>query len=320
MKPVYLLFGQEGFLAEEEVKKLIEKMLPDGRNPFNFQVYTAGESSGKEVRTAVLTPAFGSGPKVVLVRHFSAWKVKEIEELLPLLDRWPPHSFLILWGDNVDKRTKVYLRFKKAGEAREFSKLSARELPGWLQSHARKQYGLKLTGDVAASMVRLIGDELRLLDRELEKLATYLGPENNQPSVADLEAITWQAAAVNIFSLVDAIGTRNQKKALDLLARMLQEGTEPLSLLGMIAWQLRVIFKIKALAGSSQQQLEKQLRLHPFVVKKSQQQAQGFKWKEGAGIFQALFNADLALKSSQPSARVLEGLVLELCSGREKKA
>lgn len=317
MKPVYLFSGQEQFLVEEEVQKLIAKLLAGGRNAFNFQVFMAEKSKGSEVRAAVLTPAFGSGPKVVLVRHFHVWKTQEAEEFLPLLDRWPPQTALVLWGEKVDKRTKVYQQFSKAGEAQDFPKLSNRELPNWLEMRARQQYDLKLTGDVSATLIRLIGDDLRLLDQELAKLATYLGPDNHQPTLEDLEAVTWQAAGVNIFTLVDAIGKREPKKALNLLARMLTDGTDPLYLLNMIARQMRIIFKIKALAGSSQ--LEKQLGLHPFVVKQCQQQAQGFKWTARDQIFKALLEADLALKSSQEAAMVLERLVLELSCGREKK-
>jgi DNA polymerase-3 subunit delta len=317
MKPVYLFTGQEQFLAKEEVRKQIDQLLPDGRDAFNFQVFVAGESSVQDVMATVLTPAFGSGPKVVLVRDFHVWKAQDTRQLLPLLEKWPPRSTLILWGEKVDKQTKFYQQFSKAGLAQDFPKLSARELPRWLEGRAKKQYGLKLTRAIAATFIRLIGDDLRLLDQELAKLATYLGPENNQPSAADLEAVCWQAAAVNIFALVDAIGKRNSKTALNLLERTLADGEKPIWVLVMIARQMRIIFQLKAIAGNSQ--LERQLGLPPFVVRQCKEQARGFKWSERDWIFRALFRADLALKSSQEASLVLEGLVLELCSGRERK-
>jgi len=83
MKPIYLFFGEEQFLIEEEVQKLITETLPAGRNAFNYQVYLAAESKGREVRGAVLTPAFGSGQKVVLVRHFHLGKKKTKKSFCP---------------------------------------------------------------------------------------------------------------------------------------------------------------------------------------------------------------------------------------------
>ncbi len=159
-------------------------------------------------------------------------------------------------------------------------------------------------------MVRLMGDDLRLLDQELAKLATYLGADS-RPTLADLEAVSWQADAVNIFTLVDAIGKRQQSTALKLLERMLTEGADPSGLLAMIARQMRIIFMIKALAGSGN--MAQQLNLHPFVVKQCQQQAKGFQRQARERIFKALFAADLALKNSQEPKLVLEGLVTELC-------
>ncbi|HQD39821.1 MAG TPA: DNA polymerase III subunit delta [Bacillota bacterium] len=311
MKPIYLFFGEEQFLIEEEVQKLITETLPAGRNAFNYQVYLAAESKGREVRGAVLTPAFGSGQKVVLVRHFHLWKKEDQEELLPLLDSWPPQSTLILWAEKIDQRTRVYQQIKKAGKVQEFPRLSGKDLSSWLRQHARTKYHLKLSAEVEAILLRLMGNDLRLLDQELAKLATYLGPENSQPTQKDLEVISWQADELDIFSLVDAIGKRQTKTALTFLERMLSEGAEPLGLLAMITRQMRNIFRIKALAGNRQRLRE--LGLHPYELKKCEQQAQGFRWQAREDIFKALFEADSALKRSQDANFVLEKLVLELC-------
>ena len=182
MKPIYLFFGEEQFLIEEEVQKLITaKHCQLAGMPLITRSIWQQKAKAGEVE-ALSSPCLWQRTEGSLGTPFSPLEKEDRERASAPFDNWPPQSTLILWAEKIDQRTRVYQQIKKAGKVQEFPRLSGKDLSSWLRQHARTKYHLKLSAEVEAILLRLMGNDLRLLDQELAKLATYLGPENSQPT------------------------------------------------------------------------------------------------------------------------------------------
>src|SRR5260370_10640530 len=107
---------------------------------------------------------------------------------------------------------------------------------------------VKITPAAAATLANFIGNQLRMLAHELDKLATYVGP-GAAITVEDVRQLSAQVQAARTFDLTDALAHGNRKQALDLLHDLLADGEPPLRLISTITWQVRSLLLVKELAG-----------------------------------------------------------------------
>ena len=120
------------------------------------------------------------------------------------------------------------------------------------------------------------------------------------------------------FDLADAIGRKNREQALLILSRLVQEGEQPVGLLGSISWNFRRLMQAKSmeLAGLGPDALMKKLR--PPVIfhqaSKFKEQMKCFSLVELRRVFEVLLSTDQTLKSSGLGGRlVLERMILRMC-------
>ena len=100
--------------------------------------------------------------------------------------------------------------------------------------------------------------------------------------------------------MVDALGNRNGQLALKLLHRLLEE-EDPLPLFGMIVRQFRLLLGVKELlnTGNREAEIARQLKTHPFVVRKLIPQSRHFSIATLEDILWQLLEIDQAVKTSQ---------------------
>lgn len=101
-------------------------------------------------------------------------------------------------------------------------------------------------------------------------------------SAQDIDFLVETKFTPNIFKTIDALAEKNKKTALRLLYQHLHSGADPLYLLTMFVYQWRNLLQIKDLITRRlpYYELAKKTGLHPFVVRKTYQQAQRFSFEE----------------------------------------
>jgi DNA polymerase-3 subunit delta len=162
-------------------------------------------------------------------------------------------------------------------------------------------------------LAALVGNDLRLLDQELEKLLLYAG--QRQITTNDVRALVSRARQESIFDLVDCVGQRQTDRALQLLHLMLEDGAVPLYLLAMLARQIRILIQVKELGaqGLTQPEMARRLKLHPFVVEKGVVQARNFIMAQLEAAHQHVLETDWAIKTGEVEDLVaLDMLVVAL--------
>jgi len=225
-----------------------------------------------------------------------------LEGLLAYLPHLPETTRLVFLEPVLLPKDHPVLRLaqkEERGYTRAFQPPQARDLPRWITGRARRKGG-EITRQAAETLAAYVGADLRLLDQELEKLLTYVAgarPVNEE----DVRLLVSAVQQANIFEMVDALGRRDGRRATELLHRLLEAGDHPLALLGMIVRQFRILLQVKDLSerGLGPDPIARQLKLHPFVVKKAFRQAHNFSLAQLETILRQLLEVDVAIKTGQ---------------------
>ena len=157
----------------------------------------------------------------------------------------------------------------------------------------------QLTADAIDQLVAYAGNNLRLLDQELAKLATYAdGAPIGDDDVFRLVAYTREAS---VFEMVDAVGRRDTRHALRKLHDLLNDGEAAQYLLIMIARQVRLLLLARDALdrGVSTYDLPGELGVHPFVAQKVGDQARNFSLAGLKSLHDQLVELDWAVKSGR---------------------
>jgi DNA polymerase-3 subunit delta len=212
----------------------------------------------------------------------------------------PDSSVLIVLVDEVLDANNLLLK-----AAREHGKVIQSALPrgaaveSWISKRA-KSIGVSISAEAAALLANLIGNQLRLLANELDKLATYAG-EGATISIEDVGKLSAQVQEARIFDLTDALAQRNRTQALDILHDLLADGEPPLKLISTITTQVRSLLLVKELSqrGMRAAQIASTIGIAPFVANKALRQVGNFSPAQLEGAYRQLLATDAALKRSR---------------------
>lgn len=238
------------------------------------------------------------------------------EQLLEYLPALPDTTILVFVENKTLAKNNPILKYaekeKKRVTLRHFAPPSSDALPEWIIDHTEKKGGT-IEFSAANDLALFVGAELRALDNEIEKLLTYRRGETIRRE--DVQTLVAPAQQGNIFELVDALGQRKTQVAIELLNDQLRHNAEPLYLLAMITRQYRMLLQVRDLAarGVPQEQIAKQLGLHPFVGRKVLDQSRHYSVEELEEIMTRLLETDVGLKTSRlEPVLALDLLVVEL--------
>jgi len=180
--------------------------------------------------------------------------------------------------------------------------------PGDVARWLVERYGV--SADVARYIVESAGTELFPLHNEMEKLNTYLGGER-PAAIQDVNASLLRAEKFGPWELDDAILARDYSKAVRVVGAMLDEGIEPLPILGKIVRVWRQLFIGKGLAGKNgASEVAAAAGVPPFKASSFAASCKKYGWPQLAGGFRALLNADRAFKTSSPNVEAYFDILL----------
>jgi DNA polymerase-3 subunit delta len=198
------------------------------------------------------------------------------------------------------------------GKSLVFTKPGGAQLTEWVVRRARAQRH-RIAPEVARTLVGAVGDDLRLLASEIDKLGTYVGA-GGEIRLEDVEALTPISRQAKVFDLTDALARRDTATALRLLHELLAQGESPLGIVALTAFQTRALMQVKLLTerGMGAYQIASTAGLAPFVVEKSLPLARRFTFAQLEAAHHTLLAIDIALKRSRMTPELaLDLLVLE---------
>jgi DNA polymerase-3 subunit delta len=237
--------------------------------------------------------------RLVVAKGVDDVKAPDLEPLLPYVQDPNPTTCLVLIGEKIDTRFKVFATLRKAGYLHEFAPLRDRELVGWLAREA-KQRQIALDGDAATALAEMAGPDLGRLSQALEQLALYVG-DAKRIRLADVEDLVAETRQRGVFELTKAIGEGNVERALRLLANMQRNREPALRIQFMLVRQLRQIWRAKELAaaGVPRPEIASRVGIAPFFLDDVLMPARRMSHATLERSFGRLYRADRVLKSSR---------------------
>lgn len=311
---VVVLLGEEEFLADQELRRRLDGLLPPEERAMNLDALDGETASAEEIiRMAETLPFFGSR-RVVVLRRAEKLKAADQEALAEYLNARQPLNTLLVLAEDLDKRRRFFLALRKAGEVLEFNRVRDDAAVEHATAFARR-LGTQMTREVARELVTLAGTGLRALHTEVAKLAAAVG---DRPAITidDVRALTPNVAEVEIWALVDAVGQRRPDDALGALHRLLRAEERPIGLVGLLGDHFRTLMRVQALTKerAGRERVAEVLGRRAWKYAEFQAQVAQFAPGDLPRLHRLLLDADRALKSSrQAPTLVMETLVLALC-------
>lgn len=306
--PVYCLHGAERYLVDRCLAAIRVAVIGGPAAAFaafNHDVFDLRETDIATVVGTARTLPMMAQRRLVIAKGIDGVKADELAPLLPYAADPNPQACLVLLGDKVDTRFKVFQVLRKAGFLHEFAPLRDRELGSWLDREARARK-VTLAPDAAAALAEAAGPELGRLAHALEQLTLYAGA-GKSITLADVEALIPETRQRSVFELTKAIGDGDVTRALRILANMFRNREPALRLQFMLARQLRQIWRAKELAGAGvpRDQIAGAIGVPPFFIDDILAPARRMSNRALAEGFERLYRADRALKSSRIDGELL---------------
>ncbi|NIQ00999.1 MAG: DNA polymerase III subunit delta, partial [Nitrospinaceae bacterium] len=298
--PVYFLYGAERFYHTEILAALTARLITPDNRDFNLETFDAKESGPHDWTAAAKTMSFLGGTKMVVVRglHEASLSESDVSRLLDTVGDPPADTCLVLTADQADRKRKLYKSLTALPGAVTCEAPKEAALVPWLKKRAQDR-GVPLSMDAARLMLDRLGAKPGLLAQELEKVITYVG-KNENITENDVAAVVGDVRKEQVFALTDALKQKNAEQAVRLLHNQLDHGEDPIKVLGMIAWQFRVIWEVKHHQEQRTPipQIAQKMGAKPFLVEKAVNYTKNFSRSHLAESFKVLSQADRELKSS----------------------
>lgn len=315
--PLYYMYGDEPYLIERGVKRLLELVVSPDFRDFNLNVFYGNECKGEELFSAAQTLPMFSERRAILVKKSHELSAATLEVLTGYVRNPSPSTCLIFQGEKIDQRKKFFTEMKKTGELVEFKRPYENQLGPFIREEV-KAYGKRIEPAAADLLAYMVGNNLQELASQIEKVATYSG-KRESITVGDVKEIVSDTKVDTVFELADAFGEKNLSKALRTLYTILRDGEAPLLVLAMLSRHFRQLWRVRELLDRKipTNEIGKAAGINPYFLKKVIEQARNYRTAELKGIFERLFDLDLALKTGggKPAA-LMERLTMEVCRKR----
>ena len=329
--PAILLLGEEPYLRDSCRKLLVERYVPDAARAWGVSRYSADRGETQRALDQAQTMAMLSPVQVVFLEDAEAVeslgeKSREdaVELLTAYLEDPAPFTVLVIEATKLDQRMKwgkVLAEKTLVVECGLGESLDERQAAAvTLASAMAKEQGVRFEPGAAEDLTEFVAADLMRLRTEIDKLGTFAAARK-QIRREDVRALVVSEKTTTVWELAEMLASRQGKRALAFLDRLLREGEEPLQMLGAIAWMYRKLIEASEIRGvANGWGAARALGMRPEQAELALENARRIPKARLLAGLGALERADDRLKGGRVDPRaVMEFLVTEL-TGEEARA
>lgn len=302
---VYFFYGEEDFNIEQEIEKLKKGL---DKNFLEMSYKTYDNPKFVDLTAILRTQPMMFGKMLIVINcldYFSkAFEDKEIKEIAAALENNNENLDIVFVaqlprdeGKKLDSRKKFFKTLAKynAKECPTIPTYKTAELEGWLNKQAKSKK-IKLETKAATAMLTQIGNNLRQLDTELEKLKLMAYP--NDLVTADMVREIC-ISNEDLFAFSDYLMEGKKDLALKEYRRLLEK-KYCLEIVSTLQTMVRrwIILKAKSKECSSME-LSRLTGQHEYVVKLTLQKLKNSNLKDLVKLKQNITEAEYRIKSGQ---------------------
>lgn len=323
-QPIYVLHGDEEFLKRQCLRAIRRLVLGENDDGFALSSYPGDKASWAVVLEDLQTLPFLAPRRLVVVEtadpFVSAERGKLEKYFTEVKEKGATSGTLVL---DVGTWTSTTRLAKLTSEhwLLTCKTPATAQLPQWCVEWCVREHGKQLAAAAARLLVDLVGPEMGLLDSEMQKLAVYVG---NAPRIdsKDVDTLVGQSRSENTWQIFDLIGQGKVAEALSFLQRLLDQGEDPMRLLGAFSLQLRRLAQAARLNAQGVALPESMNRAgfpgFPSARQSAEAQMRHLGRRRLDLLYDWLLETDFGMKggSQLPPTTLLERLVVRLARAR----
>jgi len=347
---ILFLYGEDDFRSGEKLIAIRNKFLRRDKAGSGLSVIDF-EENGEEANLPEIAGARGlfSVKRLVIAKNLIlSGTAGDQSEALNFLEsnkknlQASQDLVLVFWEKGLPKKNNKLFKFLLANsKSQNFEKLGGGKLSAWILKRVQSLGG-KISPPALNKLAAYVGSDLFQMDNEIKKLTSFAcHPERSEGSRSDstsalnngilrstrngiitetdIDLLVKSKIEANIFETIDALASKDKKKALELLHNQLEKGDDPFYIFSMYVYQFRNLLKIAgffaqgaAPAGgqgsasgryfqgnAKQYEIAKTIKLHPFVVQKGIIQSRGFTLAQLKKTYKKLGEMDLQIKTGK---------------------
>ena len=307
--PVTVLKSSQPLLAEEFIEKLKEdlsaaspKLLFESRNLDDVPL-------PEIVEDARTLPMFHE-KKLIVAKGYDRLGKDDLDLLNEYSAAPASFSVLVLLSEE-SRRGKV-----KPAKSIRLVDLDRGSNPDREIKRLAEKLGMSLAPGAAGFIKTMLGEDMNLVRNELEKISLYTDGEKSIGE-KDLRGLMEKRSTENVFSLSTALSNRDLRGSLRILRELERNREDPLSILYMIAWRFRQIFKVSQFLreGKSDEGIAKAIKTSRGAVFYLKKSVRNFRENDLGRILGLIEETDFGIKNSSGNNYILlEKLLLGICS------
>lgn len=215
---VYYFHGEDDYVKEEEVRRVVEAAVDPATRDFNFETLRAADQTGEALGSLLATPPMMADRRVIVLRDPALLKKDARSTLDRYLKKPAPDLLLLLVSPSGSKTDKGLLN---AADCIEFAPLTGERIPRWITYYVEHDLGSSITEGAVKLLQEAAGTELGQLRIELDKLVSFTGgaPINE----AAVEAVVGVRPGETMGDFLDAVAARDATKAVAMIPTILQQ-------------------------------------------------------------------------------------------------
>ncbi len=326
---IYLVYGDQFPLVSKRVKRLINSILVDGIDDFNYVRFNARETSIQDIAYECSLIPFGDHKVIRIDSPYFLGSIKEkislekdqkYSEFVSYMNH--PNEFVdvifVYESKSINKKNEIYKLIEKKGKIYFEEGLSLDTLNQTGKIYFQKK-GVNISDDALALLLERTGDDLSKFIQEADKLALY-GKEINIDDVFMMVSVPLEQ---NALTICDSLITNQINKAIKTYRDLITLKEEPVRLLALLASQFRLYTQISYLytiEKNNQEDIASQLKVHPYRVKLMCRNLVRISYFQLMEIMEKLYQLDFKIKSMEVEPVIgLELFMINFNSVREKR-
>lgn len=280
---IILLHGEDTYRMRRKLREIMEEHKQKHKSGLNLRCLEGKSIGLDDLRNEMFGISMFKEKKLIVVSDaFSNLKLKEelLEKGKVFTDS--DNVLILVESTNILKKEKLFSFIEKSGKVQEFEPLKGVKLNAWVKKEVEALNG-EINEKGLEKLIEYVGSDLWQMENELKKLVNY----SKKISEKEIESMVKPKYETNIFDTIDAIATKDKKKAIRFLKEHAEKGDSVLFLLAMIASQIRNIISVKSGSGKG---------MHPFVLRKATFQSRNFSLEDLKRIYQKIVDLDFEIK------------------------
>ncbi len=293
---IIFLYGQDDYRSKLKLKEIIEEYKKLYKNKASFESFNAENLNFNDFKNIVFQESIFLEKKLIIVKNVFSNKIfeemflKENKKILEAKDT------ILFYEEGLVKKGKLFKFFEKNAKSQEFKLLEGKVLLDWAEKEFKK-HGVLIEKVSLRKITDLIGSNLWLLSNEIKKISSYR--KEGTVCEEDINLFVKPKIDIGIFQVIDAIASKDKKKALSLSHKYLESGEPALMLFSMIRFQFKNILAAKDLGGGNIDRLMKEAGISFFPAKKAVMLSKEFSLEELKKIYLKLFQIDFDIKTGK---------------------